>query len=75
MTREITIRSALSGCRGRGRDCEQVAMQCVISDSVPKRQTRVYSAQVKHGGKAAFNDESLDDFARGTFGFDGATHD
>ena len=28
-----------------------------------KRQTRVYSAQVKHGGIAAFNDESLDNIA------------
>lgn len=75
-TREITIKVGIVPVAGEEDEtCEQVAMQCVISDSVPKRQTRVYSAQVKHGGKAAFNDESLDDVRQGTFGFDGDDHD
>ena len=69
--REITIKLMVKPVAGpEDATCDQVAMQAVVSDAVPKRQTRVYSARVKHGGKAAFNDESLDDVNQETFGFE-----
>ena len=71
--REITLKLSVVPVAGpEDETCDQVAMQCIVSDSVPKRQTRVYSAQVKHGGKAAFNDESLDDVEQRSFGFEDA---
>jgi len=51
--------------------CDEVAWQAHITDTVPKRQTRVYSARVRAGGKAAFNDESLDDVNQMSLGLDG----
>ena len=69
--REIIIKVMIKPVAGPEDDtCDQVAMQAIVSGVVPKRQTRVYSARVKHGGKAAFNDESLDDVNQETFGFE-----
>jgi hypothetical protein len=50
--------------------CDTVRFQCVVTDSVPKRQTRPYSAQLRAGGMAAFNDESLDDVNQMSLGLD-----
>lgn len=69
--REIVLKVAIVPVAGKEDEtCDQIAYQAVVSDSVPKRQTRVYSARIKHGGKAAFNDESLDDVNQHTFGFE-----
>jgi hypothetical protein len=69
--REITLKLAVVPVAGpEDESCEQVAMQCFVSDTAPKRQTRVYSAQVKHGGIAAFNDESLDNIDQLSLGLE-----
>jgi len=71
--REIILKVSIVPVAGpEDENCEQVAMQAQISDSVPKRQTRIYSAQVKHGGVAAFNDESLDDVNQLSLGLEGS---
>jgi hypothetical protein len=69
--REIVLKVAIVPVAGKeDESCEQVAMQCFVSDTAPKRQTRVYSAQVKHGGIAAFNDESLDNIDQLSLGLE-----
>ncbi len=70
--REITIKVGVLPVAAADDDhCDEVAWQAVVSDAVPKRQTRVYSARVRAGGKAAFNDESLDDVNQMSLGLDG----
>jgi hypothetical protein len=69
--REIIIKLGIVPVAGpEDETCDQIAMQAVVSDTVPKRQTRVYSARVKHGGVAAFNDESLDNIDQLTLGLE-----
>lgn len=69
--REITLKlGILPVAAADDATCDEVAYQCVVSDSVPKRQTRIYSARVRSGGKAAFNDESLDDVNQMSLGLD-----
>lgn len=50
--------------------CDEVRMKALVADSVPKRQTRPYSMRLRAGGKAAFNDESLDNVDQMTFGLE-----
>jgi len=70
--REITLKmQILPVAAAEDSICDEVAWQAVVSDSVPKRQTRIYSARVRSGGKAAFNDESLDDVNQMSLGLDG----
>ena len=53
--RDITIKVAIVPVAGPDDEtCDQIAMQAIVSDTVPKRQTRVYSARVKHGGTLSF---------------------
>ena len=69
--RVITLQVAVVPVSQDGaQNCEEVRLQAVISDAVPKRQTKAYSMRVKHGGRAAFNDESLDNVDQLSLGLD-----
>ncbi len=59
--RVITLQLGVVPAVAPGDDiCDEVRMKVRVTDSVPKRQTRPYSCRLRAGGKAAFNDESLE---------------
>lgn len=69
--RTISIQIAIKPvCAPDDDICDETRMQCVVSDNVPKRQTRLYSLGLRRGGMATFNDESLDDIKQESFGFE-----
>lgn len=69
--RVITLQLGIMPAIADGDDvCDEVRAKVLVSDSVPKRQTRPYSLRLRAGGKAAFNDESLDDINQMSLGLD-----
>lgn len=69
--RIITLHIGVTPAIATGDEvCDEVRMKAMVTDSVPKRQTRPYSMRLKAGGKAAFNDESLDDIEQMSFGLE-----
>lgn len=50
--------------------CDDCNIQILVSDSVPKRKSKVYNMAVRKGGHLVYNDESLDNVAQDTMDFE-----
>ena len=47
--------------------CDDCNIQVAVTDSVPKRKSKVYNMSVRKGGHLLYNDDSLDNAKQGTF--------
>lgn len=47
--------------------CDDCNIQVAVTDSVPKRKSKVYNMSVRKGGHLLYNDDSLDNAKQETF--------
>lgn len=50
--------------------CEDCDIQVAVTDSVPKRKSKVYNMSLRKGGHLLYNNESLDNVEQDTMDFD-----
>lgn len=50
--------------------CEDCDIQVAVTDSVPKRKSKVYNMSLRKGGHLLYNNESLDDVEQNTMDFE-----
>lgn len=49
--------------------CEDCDVQISVTDSVPKRKSKIYNMSLRKGGHLLFNDDSLDNVDQETLDF------
>lgn len=50
--------------------CDDCDVQMSVTDSVPKRKSKIYNMAMKKGGHLLFNDDSLDNVEQETMDFE-----
>lgn len=68
--RTISLTLAVKPRQDASGFCDDCNVQILVSDSVPKRKSKVYNMSVRKGGHLVFNDDSLDNAKQETMDFD-----
>ncbi len=69
--RSITLTLAVKPRLDEVGMCEDCDVQVAVTDSVPKRKSKIYNMSLRKGGHLLFADESLDDHRQETLDFSG----
>ena len=69
--RTVTLSLAVKPVLDPDGLCEDCDVQVAVTDSVPKRKSKIYNMSLRKGGHLLFADESLDDHRQETMDFEG----
>lgn len=68
--RTVTLTLAVKPVLDADGMCEDCNVQVAVTDSVPKRKSKIYNMTVRKGGCLVYNDDSLDNVDQETMDFD-----
>ena len=68
--RTVTLTLAVKPVLDADGMCDDCNVQVAVTDSVPKRKSKVYNMTVRKGGHLVYNNESLDNVEQSTMDFD-----
>jgi len=68
--RTVTLTLAVKPRLDADGMCEDCDVQVAVTDSVPKRKSKVYNMALRKGGLLVYNDDSLDNVDQETMDFD-----
>ncbi len=68
--RTVTLTLAVKPVLDSDGMCEDCNVQVAVTDSVPKRKSKVYNMTVRKGGHLVYNNESLDNVDQETMDFE-----
>lgn len=68
--RTVTLTLAVKPVLDADGMCDDCNVQVAVTDSVPKRKSKVYNMTVRKGGHLVYNNESLDNAKQSSMDFD-----
>jgi len=68
--RTVTLKLAVKPRLAVEGLCDDCDIQVAVTDSVPKRKSKVYSMSLRKGGHLLYNDDSLDNVEQESMDFD-----
>ena len=68
--RKVVLNLELTPDMDVNGNCDNVTVRAFVNDTVPKRRTKKYNMSLRHGGRLAYQPDSLDNPEQDAFDFD-----